>query len=274
MATVANKRRFYEVNLSTARTVPETPELGNPTKLSQLVPTVQSLIEVVQYLKEENLSLHDTVNKLLFENSKLKSDIDNIDQYSRRENVCFSNLKIDDDNTCPDQIVKLCGELDVDFETSDLVAAHPLPSGKPRSGTNGKPPRRFIARFKNRGTAQAVLSNRKRSKNISPQSKKKLFNDPSKGVAVQPNITPLRTALLAQVKDAVRQHNLNSCWVDVKNCNIMLRCAMNGRPVPIFSTIDLCVCVPDFKPSNFIGCVDPKFLFPMPMTAPCMNSIY
>ena len=148
-------------------------------------------------------------------------------------------------------MVYLCQELGVDIAAEDLVAAHPLP---------GKRANRFIARFKDRSNTQKIFANGKQSKNIAPDKKKTIFADPGKGVAVQPNITPKRAALLAQVKDAVQENSLDSCWVDPKNCNVMLRVQKNARPVQISSTVDLLEIVPDFVPNDFLLCADPHYL--------------
>ena len=179
----AERKQFYSDFLKSVQdTIPKpTPlvEMHSPKKFLDLIPTIQSLSANMKFLMEENSQLKDVVNHLLFENSQLRSDLDALDQYSRRENVCFTNVKVDEENACSDQIVKLCQELEVDVATSDLVAAHPLPTKKPKSGSTGNTaPKRFIARFKDRSTAQSVLSNRKLSKNISPQSKNNLFSDP------------------------------------------------------------------------------------------------
>ena len=40
----------------------------------------------------------------------------------------------------------------------------------------------------------------------------------------------------------------------------MLRCVKNGRPVPIFNTVDLCCRVKNFKPKDYIMCVNPNLL--------------
>ena len=77
----------------------------------------------------------------------------------------------------------------MDIAKDNLGAAHPL------KGKKYKAPR-FIDRFKDRTTAQKVFRNRKGTENISPDKKKLLFENPEKGVGVQPNITSRRTALL------------------------------------------------------------------------------
>ena len=222
-----------------------------PTKLDELFGMFCSMRDEISELKQSNIELKTTVNRLVFNNAKLSSELEALDQYSRRENICFTNLKVDSSNTCEKQVVNLCNELGVDISSDDLVAAHPLP---------GKKSNRFIARFKERSNTQKVLANRKQSKVIAPNKKKTIFADSAKGVAIQPNITPKRAALLAQVKDAVHKFDFDSCWVDPKNCNIMLRVQKNGRPVPISSTVDLLDCAPNFEANDFVLCADPNLL--------------
>jgi len=201
-------------------------------------------------LRHVNSNLMKVVDRQADAISKLEVDLDNLDQYSRRENVCFTNLLVNEEKSCEDQVVLLCEQLGVDIAKNDLVAAHPL------KGKKGKAPR-FIARFKDRSTAQKVFRNRKETKNISPDKKKLLFENPEKGVGVQPNITSKRAALLGQVNDAVRLGNLSSCWVDYKNGNVLLRVNANGNPKLIRNTADLLVCVPTFKPNEFLFCESP-----------------
>ena len=229
-----------------------------PKTVKDLWKIVSALSDELFAFREENHHLRQAINDLTKRNARLESDLEALDQYSRRENVCFTNIKVDSEHKCDDQVVALCNELGVDIVTSDLVAAHPLPGKKPR----------FIARFKDRATAHKVFKNRKQTKAIAPTKKKAIFADEKKGVAVQPNITPKRSALLAQVKDAVDKCTLNSCWVDTKNCNVMIRLNDHGRPAPIMNTLDLLKLVPNYKPSEFILCVDPLSLFSVPNFSP------
>ena len=228
-----------------------------PKDLDEMFGMICAMKDEIANLVEDNAALKFSVNTLQFRNAKLSAELDALDQYSRRENVCFSNIKVDGSNSCEDQVVNLCSELGVDITTEELVAAHPLPGKK---GSSQPKSNRTIARFKNRSTAQKVLANRKQSKVIDPAKKKTIFADARKGIAIQPNITPKRAALLAQVKDAVEKCNLDSCWVDPKNCNIMIRVNKSGRPVPIFNTVDLLSVVSDFSPKEFLLCVDPCIL--------------
>ncbi len=225
-----------------------------PTTVAELYELFGVLQDEVMELRHENYQLTELVNMQSAALANFDANLDSLDQYSRRENVCFTNLLIDSTHSCEDQIVSLCNELGADVTSDDLVAAHPLP-GKKNSKTS-----RYIARFKNRSKAQEVLAKRKQTKTIDPAKKKALFADPARGVAVQPNITAKRAALLAQVKDAAAKCNLNSHWVDPKNCNIMLRVNPNGRPSPIMNTLDLIRAVPNYVPDKFWLCVSPQNL--------------
>ena len=53
-----------------------------------------------------------------------------------------------------------------------------------------------------------------------------------------------------------------------KNCNVMIRLNDHGRPAPIMNTLDLLKLVPNYKPSEFILCVDPLSLFSVPNFSP------
>ncbi len=50
-------------------------------------------------LREENLEIKGIMNLQAEYVSKLESDLEALDQYSRRENVCFTNLLVDGTHT-------------------------------------------------------------------------------------------------------------------------------------------------------------------------------
>ena len=143
----------------------------------------------------------------------------------------------------------MCNELGVEVNPDDLVASHTLPARKGKAV-------RVIARFKERKMAQEVFAKRKGTKNIGANKKKGLAAKADKGFAIQPNITPRRAKLLAQVKDTVQTMQWNAVWVDYRNGNIMLKQSPSSRPVPIHSTRDLKQLVgPNFDPLDYYFCV-------------------
>ena len=97
MANSEHKLFYSNFMKSVQDLVPKPPSVVNlpesPKRISELLPTIQTLVANVQFLVGENAQQKDTINSLLFENSKLKSELDALDQYSRRENVCFTNVE-------------------------------------------------------------------------------------------------------------------------------------------------------------------------------------
>ena len=102
---------------------------------------------------------------------------------------------------------------------------------------------------------QKVVGARKGSKGIDPSKKSRLAADPKRGFGIQPNITPKRSALLAQTKAAVEQASLNGTWVDIKTGAVLLRLSQGDRPRVIRNTNDIVKLVPSFQPSEFMFCV-------------------
>ena len=96
---------------------------------------------------------------------------------------------------------------------------------------------------------------RKNTKNIPQGKKDTLVADPTRGFGIQPNITPKRSALLAQAKVAVGLGRLNGTWVDVRTGAILIRPKLGDRPRVIRNTHDIVELVPDYKPSEYFFCV-------------------
>ncbi len=178
-------------------------------------------------LRGENMCLKQTINYQAKLIAELDRRSDELNQYGRRENVVFSNIQFDDSSkTVESQITELCYELGVDVQPEDYVDAHPLP-GKKSRGKNT----RVIARFKSRKLAQNILASRKNSKNIDKVKKASLAADPSKGFAIQPNLSPRRAQLHGQANDAKDAFNLDSLWVDPRNSTIMMRERAGGEVI-------------------------------------------
>ena len=130
------------------------PDETDPTP-AQLLEMLRGLQDDLCELKGENMSLKQVVNIQAAKISRLELKIDELDQYGRRDNVCFTNLKVDAQHPCEAQVVELCNQLGVEVTPTDIVAAHPLPAKR------GKP-QRCIARFHDRRKAHEVLAARKR----------------------------------------------------------------------------------------------------------------
>ncbi len=220
-----------------------------------LVSMIYEMREAWAELRGENMLLKQTLNDQAQQIARLDKELDELNQYGRRENVCFTNLLVDSSHIAETQVINLCHEIGVEVTPDDLVlvASHPLPARKGKAV-------RVIARFKERSMAHKVFANRKGTKNINAAKKQGLAARADKGFAVQPNITPRRAKLLAQVKDAVQNMKWNSTWVDYRNCNIMLKQTPTSRPIPIHCTLDIKKLIgPQYNPNDYYLCVRESF---------------
>ena len=217
-------------------------------------------------LKGEIAMLKTAMNSQREKIVSLEQEIDDLEQYGRRENVCFSNLKFGDTQPVMKQVISLCDELNITVTEEDFVDVHPLPSKRGYA-------KRVVARFKDRKLGQKVMGARKSTKNIGSGKKTELAADPSRGFGIQPNIiTPKRSALLKQAKAAVEKAGFNEAWIDVKNCAVLIRTKPGERPRVIRNTHDIMRIVPDFKPMDFVFCVDESQKFVVFDNSLCENS--
>ncbi|KAL5254403.1 hypothetical protein ACHWQZ_G002017 [Mnemiopsis leidyi] len=175
-------------------------------RVNRLSKDLKFLCDENTQLKGEIILIKSALNSQTKKISELEIELDDLQQYGRRENVCFSNLKIDDKPVI-DQVISLCEEINVTVTKNDLVDVHPLPSTRGHA-------KRIIARFKDRKLGQQVMGARKSAKNIGANKKKQLAADPSRGFGIQPNITSKRAMLLKQAKAAVEKGQLNGLYIE------------------------------------------------------------
>ena len=229
-------------------------------EMNNLFEHVSKISRDLAILKDENAELRGELmliksafNSQAKKVAELELELDDLQQYGRRENVCFSNLKIDDKPVI-EQVISLCDEINVTVTENDFVDVHPLPSTRGHA-------KRVIARFKDRKLGQQVMGARKSAKNIGDNKRKLLAADPTRGFGIQPNITPKRAALLKQAKAAVEKGRLNGAWVDIKTGAILIRVKSGERPRVMRNTCDILKIVPDLRPDEILLCVDESKLF-------------
>ena len=233
---------------------------GLQSLLSQLLSTnYQAMHEQFVQLRNDNTAMvRDIVN--LKENAnlqaaricQLESELDDHHQYSRRENVVFTNLKAESDTHLVSQVIDLCDQLGVEVTKDDISAAHPLPA---RKGT------RHVVRFTNRAKAQAVFKNRKHCKGLDPAKKKVIANVENKGIGVMTHLTPKRAKFYGQVTEFVKKFSYNSSWVDYNNGKIFVKCKQGERGILVTDTCDLFKLNNNFKPTDYYFCTPPIFHF-------------
>ena len=204
----------------------------------------KNLVTDIDYMKT-------IINKQAGTIATLDRELDDLNQYGRRENIVFTNLQVNKDNA-KSQVIELCQELGVDVQDEDLVDAHPLPSKR------GKPTR-IIARFHERSKTKKVFINRKGSKNISTAKKSKLAANINKGFAIQPNLTVKRAQLFSQVQEFCAKYQCAGTWVDFNTGKIFLKLKDGQRGYHIKDTGDLIDVNSSFIPGVWHFCVPPMF---------------
>ena len=168
---------------------PEMPETVKQFFLS-LVPALFEKFDsianrIVNELKEENTKLKvevDTLKKRLndqhgkivdlqnqsrFMKIEYESDVNRLDQYSRRSNIELAGIPDNvEEDVLEEKVIDILKEIDIKVAPNEIEACHRL--FQPR-GVKG--PRRTIVRFVNRKKCELIMSNKKKMKNI---NKKKL----------------------------------------------------------------------------------------------------
>ena len=204
-------------------------------------------------LKAEVAHLKTVINCQATYIANLDSELDELSQYGRRENVVFSNLHTDTDHTPENQVMQLCKNIGVEIDRSDIVACHPLPSG------NTSKPKRIIARFHDRNVAGKIFTNRKKAKHVSGEAKSKLAVDKDKGFGVAPNLTVKRGKLFGQVTEFNNNYQHDGCWVDPKTGKIIIKLRGNERGRVVKNTGDLVEINNLFEPKDWYFCAPPSF---------------
>ena len=210
-------------------------------------------------LRNENVRLVNDVEKLKvtanIQAAKicvLEAEVDDQNQYSRRENIIFTNLKADTNDELVNKVVDLCDQIGVTVEKSDISTAHPLPL---RTG------KRHVVRFINRSKVQDIFKHRKNCKNIDQAKKRAISHKPDKGIGIMPHLTVKRARFYKQAKDFSDSNNFNGCWVDYNNAKIFIRRNAGQQATVVSDTGDLNKLNPDYVPTGFHFCTPPVFMF-------------
>ena len=114
--------------------------------------------------------------------------LDEIEQYSRRDNIVAHGLPEQDGECTNDVIIAVAAAAGVVVTNGDISTSHRV--GRPGNARGGKP-RPIVARFVRRDTRTGIL-----------RSKKKLKGNPAyNGVFLSEQLSPMRAKLLHAVKN-------------------------------------------------------------------------
>lgn len=146
--------------------------------------------KLVDLFSERFASLENEIARLNVNNSKLQKQIDAMESYSRRDNLVFTNVCVDDyasvaapqsslnsasnegsQSAIEEQIINFCnGVLEVEVSKQDISVAHRLGSRRRTVAPGQTPnPSRVIVRFTSRRIRDRIYAARSKLKNMEPK---------------------------------------------------------------------------------------------------------
>ncbi|KAF0299760.1 hypothetical protein FJT64_027593 [Amphibalanus amphitrite] len=134
--------------------------------------------------------------------------INELEQYSRKNNVVISGLHEHQNESPAGMVVELGRILDVDIRPGDIDAAHRF--GRPN---NGKP-RPIVVRFVTHTKRDQFYRERKNLRDTAPPNDSMLTRRMLKDVFVADNLTRYNSAVMFAARELKREGRIGSCWTD------------------------------------------------------------
>ena len=190
---------------------------------------LNNLSTKVDTLEKENAGLRTKVNAIQSKLDQAVAELEQANQYSRRNCVRVSGLPESPDELTDDAILNVAKEVGCAISLSDIDRSHRL--GKPKLGSqqaSSNKPRDIVVKF---------ISYRARSSFM--RSKSKLKDSKFKRVFINEHLTPLRNDLFYQARQLAKMKVIDSAWtfdgtIKIKNAA--------GRVIRIETQGDLDMC--------------------------------
>lgn len=189
--------------------------------------TNKKLCDEMKSIKEQNAQLLEENKSLKLQISEMKSDIVELQQYSRRLNVEITNLPEVPQENIQDVLNNVMKALEVDLSTN-IVASHRVSTTKPGKI---KP---IIIQFNNQ-SAKSVFMKAAKSKRLTAD--KVNSNLESLPIYCNDHLCPELKKLLYECKQFKRKNNFKYCWC--KNGKLNLRQSEKSEIFKIKSLLDL-----------------------------------
>jgi cell division protein FtsB len=202
------------------------------SKFADYTSSLSDIVKDYKIIHQRFDKLVDDNKKLADENKSLRKELDEIELYSRRDDLIIHGLGAESysdassssagpvtggagiSNVATEEmVVKFCRDsLGVHVTNEDISVAHRLPTKTNRStsGSQGPlMPAPIIVRFTRRRIRDAVFGAKKQLKNTRP------------GVFINEHLTPRNAELYRQARLLVKQKKLVSAWT--YNCQIFIK---------------------------------------------------
>lgn len=184
-----------------------------------------SALKKIEYLEKKVVDLEA-------ENSVLKTEMEELHQYSRKNNVEINGVpEKNGENVL--NIVKSIGNLvGVQFETSCIDACHRVRSHNP-----DRKNKTIIVRFTSRLMKQNFQAAAKLNKHQLTSSKIGITSTSDQQIYVSDHLIPANKALLYKTKNVCREKNFKFVWVN--DCKILVRKSETSRIIHIQNVTSL-----------------------------------
>lgn len=186
----------------------------------------------VQSLKSENKILLSQVSNLSNELFQSKKDINDLEQYGRRESLEIKGIPTTQDEDT-DEIVKSIGSLiNVDINDEDISISHRL---KPSRYSKGPP--NIIVKFHRRNVRDYFLKARSSLRNHTTADLPGLGRQLKNKIYISENLTAKNKELFHKSLEVKKKYNFRFIWT--RYGNIFMRKDASSPPVKITSQLDL-----------------------------------
>ncbi|MEW8187067.1 MAG: hypothetical protein AB2794_18935 [Candidatus Thiodiazotropha endolucinida] len=177
----------------------------------------------IELLKNENLKLRSDVKKL---ESTCKSNIDDLEQYSRRACLRISGINEEEGENTDDIVLNLATRVSADVRLEDLDRSHRVGRPRPADPTNNTvpKPREIIVKFSNSKARLSLLKGRAELR----RTRAKIF--------INEDLTSARKELAYKCRCLQRDRLIKKVWT--YNGNIFIQ-TLNDAKVQISAVSDL-----------------------------------
>jgi outer membrane murein-binding lipoprotein Lpp len=196
--------------------------------ISTLNSTVESLKSSLEILREENKSVNEQCKKLENENKKLRRDMNEIQQYTRLDNVEIVGIPETKNENIYMILESVAKVINTPFKRDEISIAHRVPSAKNKTTS-------IIVRF----TSRTAKINWKRAAKTKGHLKTSDLNCnlPPGNIYVNDHLTAHNKFLLNKAKDLKKNNKLAFVWVS--DAKILIRKKQDSPVKRISSEDDL-----------------------------------
>lgn len=188
--------------------------------------TINLFTSQISQLQQDNTQLKDKVEALTRQNEELSRKLNDLDQYSRVDNVLINGIPYTEEENVVNVVKNIAKHLQVNLEDHDINTAHRL------RAQPGKIPA-IIARLNNRNKKSELVKNSKRLR----LHGSKLNLDPALPIYVSEQLSSYTLSLYKKAMELKNQKRIEHVWVN--EGKIHIREQENSRSIRISTEGDL-----------------------------------